>query len=131
MTVAQRLAIGVGAPAAVWHKYRQLERLAHAAGLGHQMEAHYRALELTPPVTRGQIRAAYKRLAKQHHPDKAGSSDAFAAIAAAHAALMNDKVRLRFEQGLDISPLFAKRRVVPMRQPRRNSTRSPPHCCLA
>jgi hypothetical protein len=48
------------------------------------MSDPYRVLEVPPDATPGQIRAAYLRLAKQHHPDS-GSGDA-ATMAAVNAA---------------------------------------------
>ena len=57
----------------------------------------YRVLGLVPGATPGEIRSAYRRLAKLHHPDTAGerSLPRFLAIKAAYEALVDDEGRLR------------------------------------
>jgi hypothetical protein len=44
----------------------------------------FAALGLTPPVTTKEIKAAYKRLAHEHHPDRGGSTEAFQKLQAAY-----------------------------------------------
>ena len=44
-------------------------------------------LELTPPVEWSEIKVQYRRLAKQHHPDKGGDEEAFKAICLAFQQL--------------------------------------------
>ena len=57
----------------------------------------YRVLGLVPGATAGEIRSAYRRLAKIYHPDKAGdrSLPRFLAIQAAYEALVDGEGRLR------------------------------------
>ena len=57
----------------------------------------YRVLGLVPGATPGEIRSAYRRLAKMHHPDTAGerSLGRFLAIKAAYEDLVDAEGRLR------------------------------------
>jgi len=57
----------------------------------------YRVLGLVPGATPGEIRSAYRRLAKIHHPDTAGerSLARFLAIKAAYEELVDAEGRLR------------------------------------
>lgn len=57
----------------------------------------YRVLGLVPGATAGEIRSAYRRLAKMHHPDTAGerSLPRFLAIKAAYEELVDGEGRLR------------------------------------
>jgi curved DNA-binding protein CbpA len=57
----------------------------------------YRVLGLVPGATPGEIRSAYRRLAKLHHPDAAGerSLPRFLAIRAAYEELLDGDGRLR------------------------------------
>lgn len=51
--------------------------------------SHYDTLGIQPEATDDEIRAAYKRAAMKHHPDRGGSSEAFQAVHDAYAALRN------------------------------------------
>ena len=51
--------------------------------------SHYDTLGIQPEATDDEIRAAYKRAAMKHHPDRGGSSEAFQAVHDAYAALQN------------------------------------------
>src|SRR5512142_509944 len=57
----------------------------------------YRVLGLVPGATEGEIRSAYRRLAKLNHPDTAGerSLPRFLAIKAAYEDLVDGEGRLR------------------------------------
>ena len=46
-------------------------------------------LGIQPEATDDEIRAAYRRAAMKHHPDRGGSSEAFQAVHDAYAALQN------------------------------------------
>ena len=46
--------------------------------------AHYVALGLAPSATAAHIKAAYRRLARDCHPDKGGSDAAFARLQKAY-----------------------------------------------
>ncbi len=63
----------------------------------------YEILGLTRSATAAEIRSAYRKLAKQHHPDlNPGKPDAearFKAITAAHALLADPEKRARFDRG--------------------------------
>ncbi len=41
-------------------------------------------LELSPPYTVAAVKSAYRRLAKQHHPDRGGAEDRFLALQRAY-----------------------------------------------
>lgn len=50
----------------------------------------HETLGVPPDATREQVRAAFRKLAAQHHPDRAdGDTAKFIAINAAHDAMMN------------------------------------------
>ena len=51
--------------------------------------SHYDTLGIQPEATDDEIRAAYRRAAMKHHPDRGGSSEAFQAVHDAYAALQN------------------------------------------
>lgn len=53
------------------------------------MSAPHEVLGVSPEATDDEIRAAYKRAAMKHHPDRGGSSEAFQAVQDAYAALQN------------------------------------------
>ena len=53
------------------------------------MSTPHEVLGLGPEATDDEIRAAYKRAAMKHHPDRGGSSEAFQAVQDAYAALQN------------------------------------------
>ena len=63
----------------------------------------YAALGLSRDATAEQIRAAYRKLAKQHHPDlnpgNAAAEERFKAISAAHDLLSDPETRARFDRG--------------------------------
>lgn len=46
--------------------------------------AHYDTLGLSPSATAAHIKTAYRRLARDHHPDKGGSDAAFARLQKAY-----------------------------------------------
>jgi molecular chaperone DnaJ len=65
---------------------------------------HYGALGLAPLATEDDIRRAFKRLALQHHPDKAaGGVDAFRRIQEAYAVLSDPARRAEYDR----PPTFA------------------------
>ena len=53
------------------------------------MSAPHQVLGVSPEATDDEIRAAYKRAAMKHHPDRGGSPEAFQAVQDASAALQN------------------------------------------
>jgi curved DNA-binding protein CbpA len=52
-----------------------------------------RLLGLEDPVERSEVVAAYRRLARQHHPDLGGDPDAFRALTVARDLLLADARR--------------------------------------
>jgi DnaJ-class molecular chaperone len=67
------------------------------------MDSPYAILGVEPVATEDQIRAAYRKLAKQHHPDlnpgNASSEERFKKISAAYAILSDPEKRGRFDRG--------------------------------
>lgn len=64
---------------------------------------HYQTLGVTPTASAGAIRAAYRALARQFHPDVSRAEDAqarFAAIAAAYEVLSDPEKRRDYDQQL-------------------------------
>ena len=47
----------------------------------------YQLLGITPSATQTEIREAYRRKAKQHHPDKGGDPDMMRALTEAYQRL--------------------------------------------
>lgn len=64
---------------------------------------HYRLLGVSRDATAGEIRRAYRRLARQHHPDLNPRPDGaarFAALANAYAILNDPAARVRYNRTL-------------------------------
>jgi DnaJ-class molecular chaperone len=63
----------------------------------------YDTLGVPPSATADEIRTAYRRLAKKHHPDanpdKPDAADTFAALSSAYALLSDTEKRARFDRG--------------------------------
>lgn len=57
----------------------------------------YAALEVGPDATPAEIRAAYQRMSKTHHPDKGGATGRFQKIAHAWAVLRDENARRRYD----------------------------------
>lgn len=58
---------------------------------------HYDELGVSRDATAEQIKAAYYAKAKSQHPDKGGSTEAFASIAKAYKVLSNHESRLLYD----------------------------------
>jgi len=58
----------------------------------------YAVLGLERTATPAEIRAAYRRLSKEKHPDAGGSAEAFAEIGLAHNILMDESRRATFDR---------------------------------
>ena len=65
--------------------------------LGAAAGDHYHTLGLRRRASQKQIKKAYRDLAKQHHPDKGGDPEKFAAVAAAYEVLGDDVKRRRYD----------------------------------
>jgi DnaJ-class molecular chaperone len=67
------------------------------------MNNPYDTLGVAPTASADEIRTAYRRLAKQNHPDvnpgKKDAAERFAAISAAYALLSDPEKRARFDRG--------------------------------
>lgn len=67
------------------------------------MDDPYAILGVAKTATEDEIRAAYRKLAKQHHPDlnpgKPEAEERFKAISSAHALLSDPDKRARFDRG--------------------------------
>ena len=67
------------------------------------MQTPYEILGVEPSASSDAIRRAYRRLAKQHHPDvnpgKPEAADKFKAIASAYDVLSDAEKRARFDRG--------------------------------
>lgn len=70
----------------------------------HAAQNHYQVLGVDRLATAAQVRAAYRALAKKHHPDMsgAGASDApFKRVALAYEILGDPKSRAKYDAQLD------------------------------
>jgi curved DNA-binding protein CbpA len=67
------------------------------------MDDPYRLLGVARGATDEEVRAAYRRLAKQLHPDlnpgRRGAEDRFKQVSAAYALLSDPQKRARFDRG--------------------------------
>ncbi len=62
-------------------------------------KSYYAILGVSPDAGREEIKSAYRRLAKKHHPDHAGGdSETFRNIQQAYSVLADDGERRRYEQ---------------------------------
>lgn len=59
---------------------------------------HYRTLGVLSTASADEIRAAYKRLAREHHPDRNGSRERFEAVADAWHVLSVPERRAAYDQ---------------------------------
>jgi DnaJ-class molecular chaperone len=60
--------------------------------------AYYDTLGVQPNASTDEIKGAYKKLARQKHPDKGGNEDEFKALGAAYAVLSDDNTRRIYDQ---------------------------------
>ena len=66
---------------------------------------HYDALQLPRGASVDDVRAAYRRLAREHHPDRAGADgEAMARVNQAYEVLSDPERRARYDQHLDHRP---------------------------
>lgn len=70
-------------------------------------KSHYDSLEITPKATQADIKSAYYKLSKIHHPDKnqgcAEASRRFQEVSNAYEVLGNYKLRKLYDKG-NINP---------------------------
>ena len=66
---------------------------------------HYDALQLPRGASADDVRAAFRRLAREHHPDRAGADgEAMARVNQAYEVLSDPERRARYDQHLDNRP---------------------------
>lgn len=69
---------------------------------------HYRTLGLAPGASDEEIRAAYRRLAKKHHPDAnpddPASEELFKRVAGAYRILSDPSARRRYDRAAGVAP---------------------------
>ena len=66
------------------------------------MADYYQTLGISPQATNREIRSAYRRLARQHHPDVSHTPEAqeqFSQISEAYRVLANSKLRALYDEG--------------------------------
>lgn len=61
------------------------------------MENQYSVLGIGPQATAEQIKSAYRRCARDSHPDRCGNADKFHAVQAAYALLIDPHKRARYD----------------------------------
>ena len=59
---------------------------------------YYRVLGLHPGASQDEVRAAYRRCAKQHLPDSGGASEKLRSLQEAYETLSNPASRRRYDQ---------------------------------
>lgn len=64
------------------------------------VENHYATLQAHPSMTDLEIREHYRKLTRQHHPDKGGDAAAFAAVTAAYKAVGTARARAQYRARL-------------------------------
>jgi len=73
---------------------------------------HYRTLGLHPKASAGEVKAAYRALARRHHPDAAPdnpfAAETFRAVQEAYAVLSHPAQRRRYDEERWLSGLFPK-----------------------
>lgn len=63
-------------------------------------QTYYEILDVAPDADMDGIRAAYRRLARLHHPDAGGSDEMFKRIGAAYGLLSRPHLRAEYDQWL-------------------------------
>ncbi|CAO1613913.1 unnamed protein product [Parajaminaea phylloscopi] len=79
---------------AKWQKAQRLHKQANA-------KDYYKVLGVSRSADAATIKKAYRKLAKQHHPDKGGTAEKMASLNEAFDVLNDDEKRAQFDQGID------------------------------
>jgi DnaJ-class molecular chaperone len=61
------------------------------------MKTHYQTLGINPNANADEIKAAYRRLAGQHHPDRGGNTQLFQEIQNAYSVIGDTKKRAEYD----------------------------------
>jgi DnaJ-class molecular chaperone len=77
--------------------------------MGAAARTHYEVLGVGAGASRGEIKAAYRRLAREVHPDAAGRGDeGFIRLHAAYATLADPDERARYDRSVVARPAPAR-----------------------
>ena len=89
---------------------------------------YYTILEIAPTESLSGIHRAYRRLAKQHHPDHAGVQGAatFRAVQEAYQVLSNPERKRRYDETLRAHRAKIHRTAEPLVTPNRHAPRAEP-----
>lgn len=68
----------------------------------------YEKLNVNSNASTKEIKAAYKALAKEHHPDKGGNPEKFKEIAEAYRILGDEVLREKYDNGADLETVKAE-----------------------
>ena len=75
----------------------------HATAFAVSQSNHYATLEVSLDFSAAELKKAYRRQSRAHHPDKHGGSNAaFQRVAAAHEVLSNAARRTAYDEGEDV-----------------------------
>lgn len=77
-----------------WQKAQRLHKQANA-------KDYYKILGVGRTADAATIKKAYRKMAREHHPDKGGSAEKMAQINEAFDVLNDEKKRAQFDQGID------------------------------
>lgn len=85
------------------HDQNIIARLQKAERLHKQASAkdYYKVLGVARDADAATIKKAYRKLAKEHHPDKGGTAEKMAALNEAFDVLNDEEKRSQFDQGID------------------------------
>ena len=70
------------------------------------MEDYYNTLQIEKNASQDQIKQAYKKLAKIHHPDKGGDKEVFQKIQTAYETLSDDQKRAAYDNPNPFQNIF-------------------------
>lgn len=66
---------------------------------------HYETLGIAVNATPEEIKSAYRRLARQHHPDHGGNQQLFKQVTDAYAILIDPAARRQYSEDLKKKPV--------------------------
>lgn len=86
-----------GQEESIQRKLQKAQRLHKQAN----SKDYYKILGVSRDADAATIKKAYRKLAKQHHPDKGGTAEKMASLNEAFDVLNDDEKRAQFDQGVD------------------------------